>query len=91
MLVGAGQAQLEVEPQLQDVLVVEPHELLHEQQLEVLQEHQPFMAASSNSASSRTSKVSASSAAISSNSGVMSFTSFSVMGVVADASVGVLT
>ena len=59
-------AQLEVEPQEQDVLVQEPQELEEQaQQLEVEQEHQTFMASSSSSTSSRISKVSTSRLAIS--------------------------
>lgn len=57
----APYAQLEVEPQEQDVLVVEPQELEEQlQQLEVEQEHQALMVASSSSAISRISKVSTS-------------------------------
>jgi hypothetical protein len=59
-------AQLEVEPQEQDVLVQEPQELEEQaQQLEVEQEHQTFMASSSSSTNSRISKVSTSRLAIS--------------------------
>lgn len=66
VLLIVSYAQLEVEPQEQEVLVVEPQELEEQpQQLDVEQEHQAFMAASSSSTISRISKVSTSRFAIS--------------------------
>ena len=67
VLLIVSYAQLEVEPQEQEVLVVEPQELEEQpQQLDVEQEHQAFMAASSSSTISRISKVSTSKVTVSS-------------------------